>query len=99
MRDALARLERKRERLWHLRCPFAQHVLLRQSIEGVVDLDRWKLAGVECQHSVVFQLLRIKRAFPLLESVPTRPCEELHDTIRFDSPFSFFGFSLARLAF
>src|SRR5450759_1909294 len=106
MRDSLARLEREGERLRHLRRPFAQHVLLWQSIEGVVDLHRIEFAGVVAEHCVVFQILRIERALPLLERVAARPSENLHDALRFDSPFfgfsdfsDFSDFSRARLAF
>src|SRR5688500_5234122 len=99
VRNALARLDRERERLGHLCCPIAQHVLLRQPVERVVDLDRRKFAGVKAQHPVVLQLLRVERSLPLLERVAARSSEQLHDAMRFFEPSAFFGFSRARLAF
>ena len=99
VRDALARLEREGKCLRHLRRPFAQHVLPRQSIEGVVDLHRRKLAGVVAKKSVVLQISRIELSLPLLERVAARPRQNLHDTLRLDSLPSFLGLSFERLAF
>src|SRR5207237_7290440 len=100
VRDALARLQRKRESLRHLRRPLAQHVLLRQAVERIVDFYGIELLRVVAEHCVVFQFLRVERAFPLFEGVAAGPCQDLHETMRFDSAFSFLlGFSRARLAF
>src|SRR5450830_183684 len=103
MRDSLARLEREGELLRHLRRPFAQHVLLRQSIKGVVDLHRRKLAGVVAEESVFLEISGVEVSLPLLERVAAGPSENLHDTMRLDSPFfgfsDFSDFSRARLAF
>src|SRR6185437_2205527 len=89
VRDPLARLDRERERVRHLRRPFPQHVLLRQPIERVVDLDARKLPRVEAEHPIVLQILRVERALPFLERVPARPRDHPHDTFL---PF-FDGFS------
>src|SRR4029079_4178758 len=80
--DSLARLDRKRERLRNLSRPFCEHVFLRKRIERVVDLDRRKLARVKAEHSVVFQVLRIERAFPLFEREPARSRVQLHEGFR-----------------
>src|SRR5205823_11646128 len=82
MGDALARLQRERECLRNLRRPLAQHILPRQTVERVVDLDRRKFAGVVAKHPVVFQILRIEIPLPLLKGVAARSGEDLHDTLR-----------------
>src|SRR4029078_12404668 len=100
MGDALARLEREGEGVGHLRCPLQQHVLLRQSVELVVDLYRRNPAGVETEEAVILQISGVEVALPLLERVAAGSRQDLHETMRFDSAFSFLlGFSLARLPF
>src|SRR6266704_3084097 len=89
MRNALARLQRKGESLGHLRRPLTQHVLLRQSIERVVDLYSRELRRVVAQESVVLEISRVEVSLPLLERVAAGPCQDLHETMRFDSAFSF----------
>src|SRR5258708_4517439 len=79
MRDALARLQGESERLRDLRRPVAQHVLPRQPVERVIDLDRREFAGVIAQESVVLQISRIELSLPLLERVAARPGQNLHD--------------------
>src|SRR5688500_14853216 len=98
VRYALARLDGEGEGLRHLRGPVPQHVLLRQPVERVVDLDRRILGRVVAEPVVVLQVLGIERAFPLLEGVAARPREQPHDTMRPASASS--GFVVfARLAF
>src|SRR3982074_3634892 len=99
MRDALARLQCESKRVRNLRRPLPQHILPRQPVERVVDLDRREFAGVVAQESVVLEISRVELSLPLLERVAARPAQNLHDALRLGSPFSFFGFSLDRLAF
>src|SRR5258706_15028119 len=98
MRDTLARLEGESEILGHLSCQFREDVFPRQAVEGVVYLYRRKLAGVVAEKSVVLEISRVEVSLPLLERVAAGPGENLHDALRFASPFSFLGFSPARLA-
>src|SRR5437773_5015763 len=81
MRDPLARLDRERERVRDLRRPILEHVLLRQPVERVVDLDGRKPARIEAEHRVVLEIGGIERPLPLLERVPARPGPELHDAL------------------
>src|SRR5690606_21645638 len=82
MRDALARLDRERKGIRHLRRPLEQHVLRGQAVEGGVDLDRGKLAGVEAEHGVVLEIVGVERPLPLLERVPARAGKQPHDALR-----------------
>ncbi len=81
VRDALARLDREREGLRHLRRPLLEHALLRQPVERVVDLDGGKPARVVAKPAVLLEVGGIERALPLLERVPARAGEQLHDTL------------------
>src|SRR4029453_15987997 len=87
----------EREGLGHLRGPILEHVLLRQPIEGVVDLDRRVLARVVPEHRVVLQVLGVERALPFLEGKPARTHQNAHDALRSASFSS--GSVWARLAF
>src|SRR6185503_10568963 len=86
--DAHARLDGERELLGHLRRPFTQHVLLRQAVERVVDLDRGIAARVVAEPRVIGQVGRIENALPLLERKAAGPGEEPHDTRRSASCWS-----------
>ena len=83
MRYALARLDRERERLRHLRRPVQQHVLPGQPVERVVDFDGRKSRGVVSEHPCVLDVRGVKRALPLLERVAARSGEKAHDTVMF----------------
>src|SRR5687767_14041169 len=99
MRDFLARLERERELLRHLRRPLRQDVLLRQPVKGVVDLERRKLRSVKAEQLVGLKLCGIEGSLPLLERVAARPRQNLHEAFCFlRSDFSGVDF-FARLAF
>src|SRR5688572_5135517 len=97
VRDALARLDRERELLGHLRGPLPQHVLFRHPVERVVDLDGGKPRGVVAEPAIAFQVVRVERPLPLLERIAARAREQLHDTMR--PALAASGFSVfARLA-
>src|SRR5438105_3139970 len=96
MGDALARLQSKREVFRNLGCPLAQHVFPGQPVEGVVDFDRRKFAGIVAKHAVVLQIRRVEIPLPLLERVAARSGENLHEALRL--AFTFSGFSFSRLA-
>src|SRR6185437_12757047 len=78
--DPAGRLENEAERLGHLHRPVQQHFLLRNAIEGVVDLDRGQSGSVVAEHAVRRKVGRIEGALPLLVGPAAGADADVHVT-------------------
>jgi len=67
--DSLVRFQGKLKTFGDDLRPLQQRVLRRHVIEGVIDLNRFKPSGVETQHLLIRELLRVKTPLPLLIGV------------------------------
>src|SRR5262245_11699726 len=78
VRDRLRGLEREAKSLGNLGRPLQQEPLGRHPVEGVVDLDRAELRGVEAEKILRLAVLRVERTLPLLVRVAAGAHQETH---------------------
>src|SRR5690348_499811 len=78
--DLLRGLENEAELRSHLLRPRGHHRFLRHPVKGVVDLHGAELGGVEAQHFVRRDFLRIEVALPFLVGVARGADVEGHDS-------------------
>ena len=78
MRDRPGGFEDETKIRRHLLGPALEHRSFGKAVERVIDFDSWQTLGVERQHLIVLQVLRIERAFPFFVAEPAGSEAEPH---------------------